>query len=223
MIREQLAFFSMLVLLTLGLFIQDAFAYVTVTNSTEVPYELTNIETDFSKEQWYLGTLDNYPHLYSLTLIEDSIVPISLRVPGTEDVEIMRPNFILVQSTELQGVEEKMRREYVTEEWQEVKDSRSGLKYFAPESMKLELPAGEYKIEISSASEYGKYMLVVGEDSEKESFDTVWETAGKLYEFYGVSRLSTLGSALAVYLFGFLVLIGLMIITWRYRFRLKLR
>lgn len=216
-------FFLLLMLGVFVLGIQNTFAYTAIINTPTAPYEIKEIERPLDNERWYLSTLVDYPHMYELTLVDDTSLVLSLRIPADTDIEAMRPALLLVQSVESQGVDEIMRMDFESTQWQEEKDVYSGLSYYTTEPFIPELPAGKYRIEISSASDEGKYMLVVGSDDEEESFGTAWETVGTLYDFYGVSSILKVRSPLVQYPLGILILLGLTAVTWRYRTRLRLR
>ena len=214
------------VLLMLCLFavnIQTSLAYQAVVVTPSEPYEVFEIDNSLTTETWYLGQLDSYPQMYGLSLLRDTVVNLSLRILDDVDMEIMRPNLLLVKRTMPQGVEEIIRMDFDSEKWKLEKDSQSNLAYYAPDVLELNLTAGEYKVEITTANNEGKYMLVLWSDEQKESFAARWETVGKLYDFYGVSRVRILGTSLVYFPLGILILLILLGVTWLNRSRLKIR
>ncbi|MFN3188571.1 MAG: hypothetical protein ACK42D_03480 [Candidatus Paceibacteria bacterium] len=203
--------------------IQSVSAYEIVTNTSEVPGLVQEIAVPIPNEQWYLGTLTEFQQMYSLTFREETKAVLSLRVPSNVDIEAMRPSLLIVRLVDSQGVEEVARMEFDEQAWQKEKDSLSGLSFYTPEPLVLELPEGEYRIEISAANTEGKYMLVIGNGSKDQSRTSAWRTVRELYEFYETPAILMVRSKPVYYPLGVIIFLGLLIVTWRNRERLLVR
>jgi hypothetical protein len=199
----------------------DAFAYVAISHEPEVPYEVFTITTPLSIEQWYLGTLTQFPELYEFTLTENTAVHLSLKMPINVDLEAIQPVLLLVRDAGSDGVEEIARLPFVASDWLEETDIRSRLVSYSAPPFALELTPGLYRVEVSSPNNEGQYMLVVGKDTTRPSFITSFKTTAALYEFNQVPKIMMLRSSVVYFplgVFFFLVLLG---VTWRYRARLR--
>jgi len=200
----------------------SALAYVAVNNESDTINEALGIEMPLSTERWYLGTLTNFSEIYRLTLAEDFPMLLSLRMPSTMDIEAMRPALLLVRIIEPEGVEEVVRLVFDGEEWEKQKDPLSRLSFYTTTPLALDLPAGDYRIEVSAVNDGGKYMLVVGSDGDSESYTTAFATVRTLHKFYELPVILMIRSPLVHYPLGIVFIIGLMVFTWRYRESIKI-
>lgn len=216
----------LLVFLSLAIFFVTAkvtVAYEAILHTPAEPFVVKEIQPPFSSERWYLSTINQFPHMYALTLLSDTSLTLSLRVPADIDLERVRPELILVQDVAEGRVEEIVRMDFNSLLWAEERDKHSRLMLYTSEALDLDLPAGKYRLEISSASDQSKYMLVVGTDKETESFFTSFSTVRTMHNFYEVSPLLMVRTPLVYCPIGIMLLIALMGVTWRYRGRLQLQ
>lgn len=217
-------FFGISILSLYFVWVYNAQAYVATVDTPDAPYKIKQIEATFDVERWYLGALVQFPQMYGFSLSKDTIVPLSLRIPSDTDIEVMRPTLLLVKIDSSRGVEEIKRVDYESTLWQEEKDAHSGFSYYTFDSPILSLSAGEYRIEISSVNNEGKYMLVVGSDDKEVSASTIKSTVRTLEDFYKESSTSATptpesSSLTKYYPLGILLLLGMLVVVWRYRAR----
>lgn len=198
-------------------------AYTAITHEANAPYEVRSIEESLTVEQWYLGELTQFPEMYEIGLIATTSLPISLKIPATEDVTQMRPTLLIVRDVDPRGVEEVMRVPFEATGWIKETDIRSGLAYFASPPLTVELAAGVYRIEVSSPNNLGKYMLVMGSDVTRPSWGVSFATVRSLYDFYGVSKMLMVRSPVLYYPLGIIVVLGLLVLMWWYRGRWLVR
>jgi hypothetical protein len=198
----------------------DVSAYDVTLLAPDAPYEVIPIESDFRAQQWYLGTLQQFPVMYEFFISEPTVVPISLRVPAGVDVQVMRPTLLVVRDVDGRGVEEVARLLFDEDMWVEERDRRSRLSYRRAPDLTLDLMAGTYRIEVSTPNNDGAYMLVMGVNSGAPAWGQSVVAVRALYDFYGTPTVLMVRSPVVYYPLGsgiVLILIGL---TWWFRHRL---
>lgn len=198
-------------------------AYVAVNNNLDTLAETFVIDQSLDTEYLYLGELNEAPELYELTLTQEQTVTVSLRVSADTDIEMMQPALLFVGYDDEVGIGEVVRLDFEVAQWIENTDASSKLKYLSAEPLVLDLTPGKYRIEVSSGSNLGKYMLVIGSDAKKESFGTTYKTVKVLYDFYDAPSILMLRTQVVSFPFGFVVLLVLAGVTWRYRRRLQIK
>jgi len=209
--------------LVMGFFAEKVMAYEAIPYDVSEVYEAYSIERPFSVEQWYLGTLAEFPEMYEFSVADTTTLQLSLRVPDSVDIHSMRPSLLLVRDVNPRGVKEVARIAYDKVDWKKEKDPRSGLTYYTTAPYSVELEPGVYKAEISTPNNVGKYMFIIGSDAIRPSFSTSFATVYALHDFYEVSKILMVRSPVVYYPLGILLCLGLLGAVWRYRARIFAR
>jgi hypothetical protein len=200
-----------------------SFAYVATSFDFLDPYVPFEISPMPEVEQFYLAELNDYPHLYQFVITTPATYKIALRALPQTDLPAMRPALILVRDIDPNGVEEVTRLTYDSVSWQANYDPRSRLSYQSHESLFIPLDVGIYRLEVSSPGNVGKYMLVLGEDLTTPSIGTTFKTVRSLYDFYDMSVFGMLRTPVVFYPLGILFLLTLLLGTWQWQRRSKIR
>ncbi len=209
-------------LLLLCLFVcstESVSAYSVQVHDLAEQYEILTLPGSASEQQIVVGELRDYPHMVELVSDEPFFLTASVRaVPGTSS-----PQFggIVVQVLEPRGVAEVARLKASDATWTEEVDTVSALPYLVGPAFAGEVPAGTYRIEISTPDNTGRYILVIGNDDVPSSYGDTWSSVSTLYDFYGVSKLGMIWTPLVYYPLGIvLLLIGFGYTVYRTRDRL---
>lgn len=203
---------------TFLLFVPQSFAYEVSVQTIDTPYEIVILDGDPEREQIILGNLANVPEMYEVTSDAPFELSVEIRaVPST----VMPPQFsgIVVKQKETLGVEEVARLKATESVWSVVTDRVTGLRYQAGPFFSQRVPAGTYRIEVSTPDNAGKYLLVIGNDTKKTGYAATVRAIATVYAFYGLSKLQMFSSPYVHYPIGSVVLLGLLGATWYWQRR----
>lgn len=145
----------------------------------------------------FYGTLQGYPHTYTLTLDTEAELFVQLLVPDVADIDT-NVNGLVVHELPRGQVEAVTQLSPTDGSWDSFYEPFGGDSYLEGPEFKQVLPAGSYLIEISNAENVGRYVLATG---ELEQFDglSYFETLKRIYEvkqFMGKSPLAMFTSPL---------------------------
>lgn len=179
------------------------------------PYEPFIVSEPASAARVYLGELEGYPDMYEIASTEAFTLSLALAtLPNSEPIPAL--SVIIVEVNE-SGVAEQARLPYVVGEWEAQRQSVTGLTLVAGPTYEEELPAGLYRIEISSPDNLGKYLLTLGNESAGAGYFAALGSIARTYEFAGKSSWGMI-RALYVQIPFAILLVGLLLaVTWRYR------
>jgi hypothetical protein len=189
-------------------------AYQVTQEVMDVPYEVAAVTTDPQVEQSLLGELDGSPEMFEIVsetefelTVEVRAVPVDTRVT---------PDFsgLIIRQKEKRGVEEVARLKASDALWDTLTDGTTGLRYQAGPFFSEKLPAGTYRIEVSTPENSGKYILVIGNTPVRLGYFATLGHIATTYHFYGLSKISMFSSPYIHYPIGIFVLIGLITATW---------
>jgi len=203
-----------------GLLAAPALAYEVSQPTFAQQYDVVSLDGDPELERTLLGELDNAPEMYEIISDHDFVLTAEIRaVPGSATV----PDFtgIIVRQKEGLGVEEVARMAASDASWAPVGDSPTGLVYQSGPFFSEKVPAGTYRIEVSTPLNTGKYMLVLGNTPVENGYFATLAAIHMVYEFYGLGTLSMFHSPYVHYPVGCLVIICLIAGTWYYERRRK--
>ena len=183
----------------------------TVSNPI-LPYEVLTMNSDIATEQVYLGELKGDPHMYEFTLGKETELVVTL-------VQLQNDNrplsLIAVKSNDNnRGVSEIGRLAANETTWQPYRDSALGLKLSRSEVFNKTLGSGIYRVEVSTAENMGKYMLVVGTKVQDLGYFKTLSNIRLAQDFFGQSILTMFLSSYIYYPIGILFLLYLFFLTW---------
>ena len=194
-------------------------AYNPQLNEAIVPYEAKYID-EVNVQTEYLGELKGDPHIYEFSVREATNIKMALM--QLESESIIPLSLIIVKENEDQsGVSEIGRLSGGETNWQIVKDSVLGLTFNKSKTFEAELKPGIYRVEVSAADNYGKYVLVIGDQFTKEGYFTTLSDIQVFQTFFGGSRFSVLKSSYVAYPLGLAIIVPIFYLTWRQRDRIQ--
>lgn len=198
--------------LVCGVSITSAFDSVLETVPTQ--YEVITIQNP-ETEQLILGELQDAPEMFEI--VTENPFTLSMEIRGVPDNTANTPpqlNGIIIKQKEVRGVEEIARLNATDSSWNLITDKITGLKYYAGTYFNETVEAGTYRIEISSPNNQGKYMLLVGTNTDDNGYRASLVDIKAVYHFYGLSTVRMFSSPYVHYPLGIMVLIGLIGSTW---------
>jgi hypothetical protein len=208
-------------LTTLTLGVSTAAAYEVIPHTVPVPYDILPIEGEATAQKLIIGELRDYPQMIEIVSDKEFMLTVGLRaVPG----EVV-PQFtgIVVRVLQPRGVEEVTRLKPSTTTWSEAVDPVSKLPYQIGPVYEGVVPAGTYRIEVSTPENAGKYILVLGGQDVQVGYGATWRAVATMYEFYDASKFGMLRTPLVYYPLGIIVLLaGFGYTVYRTRDRLPL-
>ena len=98
--------------------------------------------------------------------------------------------------------------------WTPVGDSVTGLIYQSGPFFSEKVPAGTYRIEVSTPINTGKYLLIVGNTPVDAGYFATVAAIRVVYDFYGLGTLSMFHSPYIHYPVGIVVVLLLIAGTW---------
>lgn len=218
-------FFRLLIISTFafvsaGLVPTIAFAYQVSVPLVSVPYEVTPLLYNNGVTQVILGELQDVPEMFEIIVEATSTLRIEMKAVPTAAEQ---PTFsgIIIKQKEIRGIEEVARLSATDAVWNEMVDAATGLLYLAGPVFSETVTPGTYRIEVSNPSNQGKYLLVIGTNSDDESYLASLRAVSQTYEFYGTNKIKLFNSPYVHYPLGIallLILIGIIVYKTRHRF-----
>jgi hypothetical protein len=206
--------YSLVIVTALFLGAHTVSAFEAVLETVPTQYEVITIQNP-ETEQLILGELDDAPEMFEIVSETPFTLTAEIRaVPDNSSGAQPLFNGILIRQKEIRGVEEIARLNAVESTWTVVTDTATGLKYHAGPYFSEQVEAGTYRIEISSPNNQGKYMLLVGTNTDENGFMASLSDVKTVYQFYGLSTVRMFSSPYVHYPVGILLLIGLIAGTW---------
>ena len=198
----------------------SCFAFSASAHQPEFPEpknvnDILNVE-NFNLSRAYYGELVGFPHVFAVDVTERQPLFLEILLPDIEPVEY-KPSVIIVRK-EKRGVSEVARMLPASGSWVSFREPFGNDKYLRGLSYEEELEPGNYLVEVSTATGYGKYVLVVGKE-EKFSiwnyFSLVSDIA-RVKRFYGKSSFRAIESPLV-----FVPVLILVSSLWFWHYRRK--
>ncbi len=206
-------FLFLLVLLILP---GNAFAYTVVNHDIAKPYEVMPIIIDPSNRQIITGELNGYPEMVEFTLEEEAALSVSIFSTATNTSPTL--GGVIVRVLQLRGVEEVARLKFGDGSWSPVKEPVSKLTFLAGPEYFGTVASGTYRIEVNTPENYGKYLLVIGDNDNDAGYFATWRAVSDLYEFAEVFKLGMIRTSLVYIPLGImLVLFGIVLTVRRTR------
>jgi hypothetical protein len=175
-------------------------AYVPLVVERESVSALHTIE-DPTLEQYFYGTLNNFPHTFVITQDEAFTLQVEVLVPEMEGSK-NEVNGIIVKKEGRQGRVVEVARMLAKEaSWESFREPWGGDKYRRGAMYSALVEPGTYHIEVSTPNNDSPYALVVGTRKERGEV-SYFEMIGRIKDvksFYGRSSLMVIESP---YVFG---------------------
>ena len=105
-------------------------AYEVISHETKVPYDIFNIEAPASIQQFFIGSLQDFPEMYEINSENSFLLNIEIRALPNKSVEKPDFNLIIVRQKD-RGVEEVARLSSLETPWPKKRDRTTGLPYLA--------------------------------------------------------------------------------------------
>lgn len=198
-----------------------ASAFDAVLETVPTQYEVITIQNP-ETEQLILGELENSPEMFEIVSENPFTLSVEIRaVPDKEALSAPQFNGIIIKQKEIRGVKEIARLNAEDSDWLVVSDVVTGLKYQAGTYFNEQVDAGTYRIEISSPDNLGKYMLLVGTNTDENGYFASLSDIKMVYQFYSLSTIRMFSSPYVHYPLGIIVLISLIVGTWYWQRKQK--
>lgn len=195
-------------------------AYNPSINVPALPYAVYMADSDITTQAEYLGELVGDPHMYEFTVGAETKLTLTL-LQREEEALIPLSLIAVRQNNQNAGVVEVGRLTSKDITWSEVVDSGLGISLVASQPFEATLTPGIYRVEVSTAENYGKYMLKIGEAKANPGYFSTLADVWMIQNFFGVSVFSLLLSSYVYYPLGIVVLLWLFYVTWRRREQLS--
>lgn len=209
-----LRFFSigLCAIMSTWLFPVEAHAYQANLETVSVPYDVTSLLYNDGVTQVILGELQDVPEMFEIIVDATSTLTVDLRAVPTAGTQ---PTFggIIIKQKEIRGIEEVARLSATAATWDEAVDDATGLTYLAGPKFGEIVTPGTYRIEVSNPSNQGKYLLVIGEHPDAQSYLDSLRAVSTTYEFYGTNKFKLYNSPYVQYPVGSLVVVIVLSIT----------
>lgn len=133
----------------------------------DVPYVVYQIDT-YTDGQWYYSELIDHPEMYGFSLSATTTVHFAIAAVDHTD---RAPGFsgILVEDEGQRGVREVGRFLANDASWNVFTDSRTKMEYRTGPRMSTTLGPGEYRVEVSTPNNVGRYVLKLGTATTPQS------------------------------------------------------
>lgn len=160
----------------------------------------------------YYGTLSGEPHDFTFSVSEETPVKFVLLVPDVPNATT-QVSATLVDAKDPQGV--FVPGDGTLTEWQRFFDTAGRDSYLAGPTLDATLPPGEYRVQVSSAADDARYVLVVSGESSfslLETFRRYGTVPSIKSDFFGKSPAEAYLTPLLLWpIFGLLILAALAI------------
>ncbi|MFM2340090.1 MAG: hypothetical protein RLZZ360_726 [Candidatus Parcubacteria bacterium] len=191
----------------------SAFAYTVTSHEVVTPYEVLPLELDLENRQIITGELNGYPEMVEFTVSEE--LPLSVSVFGLPGSTTPDFGGIIVRVVEPRGVEEIARMKASVASWEAVKEPISKLTFLVGPEYFGTVASGTYRVEVSTPENYGKYLLVIGDNDADAGYGATWRSVSALYTFAEVTKLGMIRTALVYIPLGIILVICGMVYTVR--------
>lgn len=209
---------KLLVAFLLLAFAPLAFAYNVQELTPERPYDPQTVTYDQDRQMVLLGSLNQFPIMYELTVERAVEFDLVLRQSTRNSAEPVPFSLIVVkQQGDGKGVTEVGRMNPKSEDWTQVKDEDFGMYFRQSEPFKVVVEPGIYNIEVSTPENDGKYMLLLGTQELSVSYFETLGNIRQVQKFFGRSIFSMLLVPQVYYPIGIVLLLFAMHRTWKYR------
>ena len=155
----------------------------------DIPYLVYDIE-EYADGIWFYSELDNYPEMYGFSLAATTTVQFAIdaldhtnRAPGISG--------ILVADRGQEGVREVGRFLAGSASWEVFRDLRTRMEYKTGPELVRELGPGDYRIEISTPTNEGRYVLKLGpaETPDSDGYVAALREIRAVQDFHGFGGL----------------------------------
>jgi len=187
-------------------------AYNPIINEVEIPYEVSVIRDGIEQRKEYLGELNGDPHMYEFALASGTTLTLFLQ-QKEEKTETIPLSLIVVKQNEDGGGVTEVGRLYKDNIlWEPVNDKTLGIRFLQSNAFTTDIGPGIYRIEVSSPDNYGKYVLVIGEEGSNVGYFKKISVIHTYHTFFGGSIFSMIRSHYVLYT---LVVIFILIFGYR--------
>lgn len=176
-------------------------------------YEVLPLGGDPRVQQEYYGTLTGDPHMYELVAAEPVAIAFTLDEKIRDSVSTLPLSYIVVEALTSGKVREIARLQSDGGERTTLTDRMLGMDFVRLPAYRAELPAGTYRIEVSSLDNNGSYRLTVGDLPERVGYFGAWQRIIAVNNFFDISFFG-LFSSLFIQIHALLLLSGLLV--WRF-------
>lgn len=185
-----------------------------LVNQPAMPYAPLAISADIETEQLYLGELVGDPHMYEVTLEEESEFVLTL-VQQSGETPIPFSLIVVRDNDNHRGVTEVGRLTGKDIQWGEYYDAALALSFLRSETISYPLTPGVYRFEVSTPDNFGKYLLVLGTKSDDTGYFAKLGDIRLVQNFFDVSFFRMFISTYVLYPVGVVGLLVLIYLTWR--------
>lgn len=195
---------------------QITLAYNPTLNTTKIPYEVQEIDSNIKQQAEYLGDLAGDPHMYEFSIGAKTNLVLKVSQLNA-DTPIQFGLIAIKENNNNSGVTEVGRLKAKDIVWDKTRDSTLGLSLLGSQTLEAEIGPGTYRIEVSTPDNFGQYMLVVGDEEVDPGYFNTLSDIRLIQKAFGKSPFSMFVSSYVYYPIGIMVIGCLMYMTWRKR------
>ena len=183
-------------------------AHIPLVVEQKTLHDIVTIDEPEVSQAFY-GAMQDFPHTYEIRAQEPFHLFVQVLVPDISSSKNIVSGIIIKEKAGSGRVEEVARLLAKDAAWESFFEPWGGDSYRSGGTFEKDVPAGVYRIEVSTPNNQEKYVLVVG---KKETFGTIgyFETIGRISDvkvFFGKSRILIIESPL-VYIPLSIILLG---------------
>lgn len=193
------------------------FAYTTYLAEPTNPYETIPLEQALEERQVHLGILNGFPVMYEVQVSASTSLQVKLSQRYQSGASPRELALMVVRDSETGGVSEIGRLRPKLESLIIRKDAVYGMTFWDTETITKEVSPGVYRIEVSTPTNEGPYLLTIGESDTPVGYFATLAQIRSVQKVFGLSVISMLKSSYVYYPVGILLLLFLIHRTWRFR------
>ena len=187
-----------------------------VINQPAMPYAPLAINALIEQEQLYLGQLIGDPHMSEVSLDEERTLTLTLVQSDAGESALPFSLIVVRDNDNHRGVTEIGRLTGKDIQWTSYYDAALALSLRRSETVEYVLAPGVYRFEVSTPENLGKYLIMLGTESDDDAgYFTKLGDIRLVQEFFEASFFRIFISTYILYPVGTLILIMLIYLTWR--------
>lgn len=194
----------------------NASAYNPHINNTVIPYGIYLLDSDIETRSEYLGALIGDPQMYEFTIT--ATATLKLRLAQLETETPIPFSLITVRKDDKNdGVSEvgRLLAKDIVEDL--VTDKVLGLTLLTSQIYEAKIGPGIYRVEVSTPENFGRYMLMVGDNPKEVGYFKTVSDVRTIQSFFEKPIFTLLKSSSVYYPLGIISLLGLFFVTWKKR------
>lgn len=198
-------------------FAAPALAYNSYVTEVREPYETIPMEQELQEKQVYLGVLEGFPVMYEVQVNATTSLFAQVSQRYQSGIAPRELALMVVRDDEGGGVTEVGRLRPKSDAWTTHKDSTFGMTFSESEAIQKEISPGVYRIEVSTPTNEGPYLLTLGENDVPLGYFKTLSQVRATQKVFGFSVFNMLRSSYVYYPLGIVLILFVIHRTWKFR------